>query len=327
MKKLQSLIDLCKGRRVYIQTHNFPDPDAIASAFGLQRFLEIYGVESELCYDGKIDKLSASRMMDAFGIRMFPYAELEKDMLETDPIVCVDAQKHAGNITNFVGDEVACIDHHPTVTPVEYKYKDVRLAGACASLVADYFARSGNVPDPDTATALLYGMKMDTLQFSRGVTELDIDMFRFLFPYHDEDKLRVLETNNLELGDLNAYAAAISSIELYGKAGFAWVPFAVPDAMIGILSDFVLSLVEVDTAIVCSFREDGAKLSVRSYDPAVHAGNLIRKALEGSGSGGGHAAMGGGFVTKDRLPVQFAYRQHFIRERFLGALGITEESI
>ena len=41
MKKLQSLIDLCKGRRVYIQTHNFPDPDAIASAFGLQRFLEI----------------------------------------------------------------------------------------------------------------------------------------------------------------------------------------------------------------------------------------------------------------------------------------------
>lgn len=326
MQELRELIDLCKNRRVYIQTHNFPDPDAIASAFGLQKFLGLYNIQSELCYDGKIDKLSASRMTDAFGIKLSPYIELDAGMSRSDYIICVDAQKYAGNITNFIGDEVACIDHHPTVIPVEYKYKDVRIVGACASLIAEYFQRSGNIPDQDTATALLYGIKMDTLQFSRGVTELDIDMFKFLFPYHDENKLRILETNNLELGDLNAYAAAIASIELYGKAGFAWVPFAVPDAMIGILSDFILSLVEVDTAIVCSFRDDGAKLSIRSYDLNIHAGDLVRTALAGVGSGGGHEAMSGGFVPKSKLPNQMAYKQHFIREKFLSAMGILNEA-
>lgn len=30
------LVEILKGHKTYIQTHNFPDPDAIASAFGLQ---------------------------------------------------------------------------------------------------------------------------------------------------------------------------------------------------------------------------------------------------------------------------------------------------
>ena len=70
MSHVDDLIRLCQGHTVYIQTHNFPDPDAIASAYGLQKLLGVYGVESELCYDGKIDKLSASKMLDAFRIRM-----------------------------------------------------------------------------------------------------------------------------------------------------------------------------------------------------------------------------------------------------------------
>lgn len=38
MNDLHKLADLCKGKHIYIETHNIPDPDAIASAFGLQRF-------------------------------------------------------------------------------------------------------------------------------------------------------------------------------------------------------------------------------------------------------------------------------------------------
>lgn len=139
MSKLNELIDLCQGYPVYIQTHNFPDPDAIASAYGLQKLLGTYGVESVLCYDGRIDKLSASKMLESFDIQMFSYDSLVSDMKETDRIICVDTQKHAGNVTDFVGDEVACIDHHPTFVPIEYRYQDVRITGACATLIAEYF--------------------------------------------------------------------------------------------------------------------------------------------------------------------------------------------
>ena len=46
------LVNLLKGHKVYLQTHNFPDPDALASAFGMQVFLRAHGVESTICYSG-----------------------------------------------------------------------------------------------------------------------------------------------------------------------------------------------------------------------------------------------------------------------------------
>ena len=319
MSEWKDLIALCQGYHVYIQTHNFPDPDAIGSAYGLQKLLEMYGVSSTICYDGRIDKLSASKMLDTFDIKMLSYGEISGDMQETDRIICVDSQKNAGNVTDFIGDEIICIDHHPTFVPIEYRYQDIRLTGACATLIAEYYTLAGKEPDRDTATALLYGIKMDTLQFTRGVTELDIEMFRFLFPLCDQEKLADLERNNMEFTDLKAYGAAIESIELYDKVGFSCIPFSCPDALIAILSDFILALIEVDVAVVFSFREDGAKLSVRSEDPDVHAGNLLHEALQSVGSGGGHATMGGGFIGKDQLPQN--YPDEFIRDLILKALA------
>lgn len=320
MNNLRDLVDLCRGYAVYIQTHNFPDPDAIASAYGLQKLLAYYGVEAKLCYDGRIDKLSASKMLEVFQIQMLSYEQLLADMKETDRIICVDSQKHSGNVTDFVGNEIACIDHHPTFVTMEYQYQDIRITGACATLIAEYYALLGIEPDMDVATALLYGLKMDTLQFTRGVTELDIKMFGFLFPRCDQEKLADLERNNMEFKDLKAYGAAIESIELYDKVGFSCIPFSCPDALIAILSDFILALIEVETAVVFSFREDGIKLSVRSEDPEIHAGKLLHEALKDIGSGGGHAVMGGGLIGKERIPELGNYPEEAIRNLILDTL-------
>ena len=320
MDKLERLVRLCQGYPVYIQTHNFPDPDAIASAYGLQRLLAIYGVESQLCYDGKIDKLSARKMLDAFQIRMLPYESLGPNMSETDRIICVDTQKDGGNVTDFVGDEIACIDHHPTFVPVEYQFQDIRVTGSCATLIAEYYILSGNEPDKDVATALLYGLKMDTLQFTRGVTELDIEMFRYLFPYCDQQKLTDLERNNMEFSDLKAYGAVIENIELFDKVGFSYIPFSCPDAMIAILADFILSLHEVNLAVICSSREDGIKLSARTDDPGVHVGNMLHRALADLGSGGGHATMAGGLIGAAHVPELGPYPKDQIKNLIMESL-------
>ena len=321
MEKLNQLADLCRGHTVFIQTHNYPDPDAIASAYGLQKLLETQGIPATLCYEGRIDKLSASKMLEAFGIRMVPYDRLRASMTPQDYIICVDAQKLSGNTTDFIGDEVACIDHHPTFVPMEYHYQDIRMVGACASLIAEYYVRSGNTPDRNVATALLYGIKMDTLQFTRGVTPLDIEMFGFLFPLCDQEVLADLERNNMEFSDLKAYGEAIESIELYDKIGFSCIPFSCPDALIAILSDFILALIEVEVAVVFSFRKDGVKLSVRSEDPDIHAGDLLHEALKGLGSGGGHAVMGGGLIPKENQHKLGRYPEDAIRNLFLDVLS------
>ena len=45
---------------------------------------------------------------------------------------------------------------------IEYAFKDVRMVGACCTIIAQYFKDFGIVPDSHTATALLFGIKMDT---------------------------------------------------------------------------------------------------------------------------------------------------------------------
>ncbi len=318
---VRELIKICEGRQVYIQTHNFPDPDAIASAYGLQKLFENFGISSTIIYVGKIDKLSTTKMIETFGIELFSHDSIANDLRDDDYIICVDSQKNAGNILDVTGEEIAAIDHHPTFVQVEYRYFDQRIVGACATIIAGYFKDLGLKPDTKTATALLYGLKMDTLQFVRGVTAEDIAAYAFLFDYSDEETLLKLEGNNMEYKDLQAYGAAIENIKLYGTAGFSKINFACPDALIAILSDFILSLVEVEIAIVYSEREDGVKISVRSERPSVHAGEVARKALEGIGSGGGHAAMAGGFVSKDNYINLGNYRDDVLRDRFVNALG------
>ena len=317
---LMKLVDLCRNKIVYIQTHNFPDPDAIASAYGLQKLLLHYGISSELCYAGRIDKLSATKMLQMFGIEMHSYDRLREHMNESDYIICVDSQKNAGNVTDFIGREVASIDHHPIFVEPDYQYEDIRITGACATLIAEYFAEAGLTPDSDTATALLYGIKMDTLQFTRGVTALDISMFAFLHPLIDQTKMANLERNNMEFNDLSAYGAAIENIKVYDTAGFSFIPFSCPDALIATISDFILSLEEVKIAAVCSHRKNGIKLSVRSETPKAHAGELIREALKEVGSGGGHAGMAGGLIPQKNLELLGEYPEDRITQLFLDEL-------
>lgn len=319
---VQDLIDLCKrkGRRIYIQTHNFPDPDAIGSAFGLQKLLEQFDIETTLCYAGRIDKLSTSRMLEEFGITMVSYDELCRTMVDVDPIICVDSQKNGGNILDFIGDEVACIDHHPTFVEEKYEYMDVRITGSCATLIAGYFMELGLIPDENTASALLYGLKMDTSQFSRGVTELDIAALEFLFPFHNRAKIKRLEQNTMAFRDLKAYGAAIENIQVYDRFGFTVVPFACPDALIATLADFILDLDEVEIVVAISVRDNGLKLSVRSEVEQVHAGYLIRDAIGEIGNGGGHASMAGGFIPSEMVEELGNFYADAIREKFMRVL-------
>ena len=318
MTHVQELAQLCAGRAVYIQTHNFPDPDALATAFGLQRLLEGYGIQSTLTHEGQIDKLSSKKMLDYCGIEVHGYPSIKDQMSEDDLIIVVDAQKNSGNTTDIVGAEDACIDHHPTFVEVEYKYSDLRICGACASIIGSYYEEEGKGVPSDVATALAYGIKMDTLQFSRGVTKFDIGVYQYLYDYVDESLLTKLETNNMEFDDLRAYAAAIDSIKVYDTLGFSHIDFPCPDAMIAILSDFILSLIEVETTVVYAVRPDGVKFSLRSERDDVNAGTMAHNVLSSCGNGGGHAVMAGGFVPKAKLEELGNYPFEVLEERFLA---------
>lgn len=312
----KKLIELLKGHKVYIQTHNYPDPDAMASGLGLQVFLRHHGIASTMCYDGTIEKLNTKRMLEVFDFEIFNIEDIQ-DMQPEDYIVTVDAQKFNANITDFIGDEVACIDHHPTYVECDYKYKDIRMAGACATLIAEYFKESQTPMDSNTATALLFGIQIDTNNLTRGVTPLDIEIFAYLYDYVDADKLSSMSNCSMELKDLRAYGAAIQNIKIYDNIGFAEIPFDCPDGLIAMVSDFILDLDVVEFAIVYAYREDGLKFSVRSELTSLDAGQIVAEALTEIGSGGGHASMAGGFIPAENIEKLGHLYDDEIEKRFV----------
>ncbi|NLO39815.1 MAG: DHH family phosphoesterase [Ruminiclostridium sp.] len=319
LKRLAELIT-SDGNKVYIQMHNSPDPDSIASAYGLQYLLKHEGVDAVICYRGEIEKYSTNRMVELLDIRLKNILDIQ-DMSDKDLIILVDSQKGNSNITDFIGNEVASVDHHPVFYEVQYLFEDIRPnVGACASIIAQYFCDNA-VDIPKTiATALLYGIKTDTLDLSRGVSELDLEMFYKLYKTADINLLNQIQLNKLQYCELTAYSNAINNIKLYDNIGLAYLGLDCPDSLLGTISDFLMSLKEVELSIVYSKRKAGVKFSVRNETRDYDAGQIIMKALEGLGSGGGHKTMAGGFIPMEAIE-QVGHTLHsFIESRIMDVI-------
>ena len=306
MPDLNRLFDILKGKRVFIQGHNFPDADAIASSFGIQTLLKLHGIPSTIIYVGQIEQFNTALMIETLELNLVNLNDI-KDMTSDDYVIIVDAQKNNANIFDSPGDEVACIDHHPTFKDANYRYSDIRPEiGACSSIVAKYFLESKTQMDTKTATTLLYGIKMDTKELSRGVSELDIDMFHYLYKKADLALINRLQTKTMELKDLKSFGTAIQNIQVFGNLAIAKIDGSFPDGIIAATSDFILAAEEIDIMVVYSKRPDGIKLSVRSCLPEYNAGEATAIALYNLGEGGGHAEMAGKQAADVTFPPQMS---------------------
>lgn len=320
MTKLDELLREINREHVYIQTHNFPDPDAIASAYGLQRLLAHRGIRSTICYKGKIDRYSTEKLRELMQIEFLNVEDIESVLCEEDEVILVDAQKGNSNIINITGDEIICIDHHPYNDKYQYRFMDIRPdVGACATMIAQYFYENDIPIDEKIATALTYGIRIDTNNLTRGVSKLDVEMIYRMFDQCDYEIIHMLENSTLCFEDLVAYSKAISSIEVYDDISFADTGDDCP--VIANISDFMLALKEVTFSVVYSRKEGGIKLSVRSEKSSLDAGKIISKALEGIGNGGGHASMAGGFVPFDGNEQQAVVLMDSIKERFTNVIA------
>ena len=153
----------------------------------------------------------------------------------------------------------------------------------------------------DVATALLYGLKMDTADFTRGVTELDIDVYRYLFPRADNQLIRKFQSGVIQYDELEAFVDAMKNIDIYNGVAFAFLNFPCADAFVATVSDFILNLDVVTFAVVYSRREKGFKFSIRSELDELNAGTIAAEALQDIGSGGGHRSMAGGFAEESKI--------------------------
>jgi nanoRNase/pAp phosphatase (c-di-AMP/oligoRNAs hydrolase) len=294
----------------------------------MQYLLGRKGVKAVVVYAREIEKTDSIRMLELFGIEM-ALAKSVSTLGVEDWTLLVDGQKGGGNLTDLPTNEVACIDHHeyrPAPAGVGrdqgYRFEDIRPSvGACSSIVAQYFFENGIEPPRKLATALVFGIMKDTESLTRGVSELDVEMFYRLYRYADPNLIKALNGAQLSKADLDRYADAFRSVEVYGGIGFMRLDTP-DDSLLGAAGDIVLSLDTVDVVVAYSVRDNGVKLSLRSETESVKANALARFLLDGRGFGGGHDHMAGGFLPADKIPADRSF-DTFLRHR---AILFVEQS-
>lgn len=320
MYGIKGLLEHLDPRRpVVVQAHDFPDHDAVGTAFALSRLLRRADLKVFLGYGGMIQSDSLRDAIEALEIDIRPMRDL--GLTEDTQIVVVDGFSGNSNMAGASGTVVGVIDHHPPPWDATCPYADIRESyGACSTILYEYYRDAGEPMEPAVSTALLMGLMMDTAFMTRGVAEVDLDAFNILFRHGNWEMSARLLKNSLSLGDLAAFRQAIDVCVIARFFSFIVLQGEYTAEVMALIADFFLNLREVHFVVVVSGGRDEYRLSVRSEDSNYPCDVVIHRALEGIGSGGGHIHMGGGSIPRDLYPGDEG-----LRKRFITALDYDKE--
>jgi hypothetical protein len=286
------------GSRILLQTHDFPDFDAIASAYGLMCLFETYGLDSTIVYGEEIQGFSLGETIRTLKI---PVTRM-KDLIsrDDDQIIVVDSYPGNKNVTLLPRGKVkAIIDHHPKPSePFDCDYTDVREAyGSCSTIIYGYYCGSSFQPSKNAATALLMGIMMDTNYLTRGVGPADLEAFSGLYFKADWITGNYLLNNSLSVRNVPVFQEGFEHMRVYKGFCFTFISKETDSDTIAVMADDYLRFHEVAFSVVCGLNQGELKISARSEDPGLAASKVVRRALEGIGFGGGHVHMGGGTLN------------------------------
>ena len=297
--RLERLLRVARGSgRAVIAVQDHPDPDGIASAAALKRLLqEKAGVEATLAAAGEIRRAENRAALQFLGETFEDTASL--DLQAFDLRVLVDAQPGFGN--NSWPDDVpvhVVIDHHPRGPGIQPdQLADIRPDyGATATILVEYLRAAGLEPDAQLATALLYGIKTDTQDLSRGAAPADIEAFLYLYPRANHRLLAKIERERLPRQYFALLARALADCRVYDNVAVCSLgPIDSPECLSEI-ADLLLRAEGVQWVLCHGLVGPKLHLSVRTVERQGRAGQLTADLLDPLGSGGGHHMLAGGQV-------------------------------
>ncbi len=297
----EALLALLRGKkRLLVLTHNNPDPDSLGSALGLRHFAALAAqVDSTFGLSGRILRAENQEMVAQLGIQMVPVDDI--DIAAYDCLALVDTQPGFGH-TRVPKDRIVdiVIDHHlgdEARSAVPPPFADVRCdVGATSSLVATYFREAGFTPSRDVATALAYGIKTDTADLSRNVSELDMRAFDFLGPHIDRQKLVAITRPRLPAAYFQTLKEALRKVRRYRHVALCSLGQIGSAEMVAEVADLLLRMQGLQAVFCGGLVDCNYYVSVRT-DQGGDAWRLIADAMEGeAGTFGGHGTVAGGSV-------------------------------
>jgi Exopolyphosphatase-related proteins len=279
------------------------DPDALASAMALKRLLS-YRVQSVIIgYPNEIRRLNNLTMVERLKIPIERLHTLA--MKDYTKKILVDSQpNHLACFEKLTFDVV--IDHHPVTTGWDAAFIDIRPEyGAVSSIMVEYLRAAGIKPSVALATALFYGVKVDTQNFQKqNMQTADGICFRYLFNIANLNLVRKFELTELRRSELRYFRNALNEVKASNRRAYVHLgKVNTPDILV-IIADFLNRVEGFDWVIVSGVHGEKLVVIFRCDGYRKNAGKLAKATFGRFGPAGGHREAARAETPLKSLPLR-----------------------
>ena len=297
------LRSISENSKVTIFCHDNPDPDALASALAMSELFSSHGHSSQIVHGGMIEHHQNQAMVKELAIpvrRIILDWEITDLIKESDVIVAVDFHRPGAN--NILPKDCIphiIIDHHSVDDSVTADLAMVSSEySSTSSMVASLLMSSDFMMNPTVATALAFGIKTDTLGFTRNFNAVDVRALLWINAWVDKDKLRAIEMPPRSIEALESFSTALNDKVQVDSLILAPVQNLTNRDSLAQIADFLLPTEGIDTVVAFGIKRGKVILSVRSIKSELHVGKLLSSNFP-DGLAGGHKSLGGGQIPLD----------------------------
>jgi nanoRNase/pAp phosphatase (c-di-AMP/oligoRNAs hydrolase) len=292
---------LLPARSVLIACHDYPDPDCIASAFGVYTLLRFWHVAKPvIAFGGFVGREENRTMVRSLGIPMLSYSQVKLDAFQK--IIIVDSFPGNSNLSLPLSAPVSVIfDHHYNKNKQLVScFQDIRQqVAATSTIVTQYLTAAGCPISPQLATALYYGIKTDSRDMAGDVSMDDVTMYRMLLAMVDYPLLLTIENPLRSQAFFKTVDKALESAIILGMIGYTHLgeiqsPDYVPE-----MADFLSRLNTIEYLVCSGLYIDQLFFSIRSKKGLKAGYYADRIASTMGGHGGGHLKIAAG-----RIPLK-----------------------
>jgi nanoRNase/pAp phosphatase (c-di-AMP/oligoRNAs hydrolase) len=325
VQAIRSLLEKHRDERQLILLQDFPDPDALSSAWTYKLIASTYNIESDIFYAGTLSHQENIALVRLTGLpaRRWTLASQDApDLAQYQGMVLIDNQGTTSQLFPAVKAAgvplVLVIDHHAPQTRLDAEYVDLRPhIRATATMLTQYLQRGlltldrSNIKHTKCATALMHGLRADTNQLMHAAED-DFMAAAYLSQYYDGQLLSAVLQASRSKRVMDVIERSLRNRKVQNNVSIAGVGYlryedrdAIPQA-----ADFLSTEENVHTAVVYGIVHDEDEEvevvigSLRTSKITLDPDEFLKEAFGQDSAGrffGGGRSMAGGF----EIPVGF----------------------
>ena len=317
--------------KVAIFCHDNPDPDALSSALAMHELVTHLGHQPTIYHGGLIEHQQNQAMVRLLEIplrRIILDWELDDVLSEAECIITVDFhQPGANNILPADCVPHIIIDHHASEKTVSADVAFLRPEySATSSLIANLLMSMTLEMTPRLATALSFGLRTDTLSFTRAFNQVDLRALMWLNTWVDDELLQSIQAPLRTPETLQSFRQALST--MVQKNGLVLAPITnlIHRDDLAQVADFLFATSNTDVVLVYGIQRNRVLLSARSRRENLHIGLVLSKEFP-DGQAGGHRGMAGGQIQMPTLGYDDSHSSDEQHDKILTTFSQRMEAL